>query len=138
MRNFLDSLAWRFAQFMQGRNGIDTIAQWAIGAGIVFTVLDFFFGSFILSTLGFICLVYAIFRCYSRNVSARALENAKFEAWIRKPKASASRARTHWANRSTTKYFKCSQCGQSLSVPKGKGTLRVTCPKCHNQTTIKS
>lgn len=138
MGNFFSNLGWRIAQFMQGRNGIDTIAQYAIGAGIIFTIIDFFVNSLILSTLGLICLVYAIFRCYSKNISARALENAKFEAWVRKPKAAVSHARMRWANRATTKYFTCSQCGQSLSVPKGKGTLRVTCPKCRHQTTIKS
>lgn len=138
MGNFLGNLGWRIAQFMQGRNGIDTIAQYAIGAGIIFTIIDFFVNSLILSTLGLICLVYAIFRCYSKNISARALENAKFEAWVSKPKTAVSHARVRWANRATTKYFTCSQCGQSLSVPKGKGTLRVTCPKCRHQTTIKS
>ncbi len=39
---------------------------------------------------------------------------------------------------SNTLTFTCSQCGQSLSVPKGKGMLKVTCPKCGNQTIKKS
>lgn len=138
MRSFLDNLSYKLVGFMQGRNGMDTLAQYALGAGLVLTVLDFFFGSLVLSTLGLACLVYSMFRCYSRNVSSRALENARFEAWVRKPKAAASRARLRWANRKTTKYLTCAQCGQSLSVPKGKGTLRVTCPKCHAQTTVKS
>ena len=138
MRRFLDNLSYQLIEFMQGRNGMDTLAQYALGAGLVLTVLDFFFGSFVLSTLGLICLVYAMFRCYSRNVSSRALENARFEARVRKPKAAVSRARLRWTNRKTTKYLTCAQCGQSLSVPKGKGTLRVTCPKCHAQTTVKS
>lgn len=138
MGNFFNNLSTKLVGFMQGRNGMDTLAQYALGAGIIFTVLDFFFSSGIISALGLAFLVYSLFRCYSKNISSRALENAKFEAWIRKPKAATQTARTHWANRKTTKYFKCAQCGQSLSVPKGKGTLRVTCPKCHNQTTIKS
>lgn len=138
MRNFLDNLSYKLFQFMQGRNGMDTLAQYALGAGIILTVLDFFFASFIFSTLGLICLAYSIFRCYSKNIAQRAIENARFEAWVRKPKAAVSRTRNRWANRKTTKYLKCAQCGQSLSVPKGKGTLRVTCPKCHAQTTVKS
>lgn len=39
---------------------------------------------------------------------------------------------------SDTLTFKCSKCGQSLSVPKGKGMLKITCPKCGNQTIKKS
>lgn len=34
--------------------------------------------------------------------------------------------------------FLCEKCGQSLSVPKGRGTLKVTCPKCHHQQKVKS
>ena len=34
--------------------------------------------------------------------------------------------------------FQCDQCGQKLSVPKGKGTLKITCPKCHHQQKINS
>lgn len=138
MRNFFENLSYKLMQFMQGRNGSDRLAQWAFGAGVVFTLLDLFFGSIILSTLGLVCLAYSVFRCVSRNIGARATENARFEAWLRKPTASVNRARAHWANRSTTKYFKCKQCGQSLSVPKGKGTLRTTCPKCGTQATVKS
>ena len=32
----------------------------------------------------------------------------------------------------------CETCGQSLSVPKGRGTLKVTCPKCNHQMRVKS
>ncbi len=42
------------------------------------------------------------------------------------------------ADEVNTVYFTCSNCGQRLSVPRGKGTLRVTCPKCHLVTTVKS
>ena len=34
--------------------------------------------------------------------------------------------------------FKCKKCGAVLSVPRGKGTLRVTCPQCYEQTVRKS
>lgn len=138
MSNFLNNLNYKMVRFMQGRNGIDTLAQYALGAGLVLTVLDFFVNSLIISIAGLGFLVYSMFRCYSRNISARALENARFQAWVRKPQAAIARMQGRAKNRSTTKYFKCKQCGQSLSVPKGKGTLRVTCPKCNNQTTIKS
>ena len=43
-----------------------------------------------------------------------------------------------WTNRKTTRYFKCKGCGQVLSVPRGKGTLRVVCPKCKTETKQKS
>ncbi len=138
MRGFLGSLPERFEAFFEGRNGSDMLNRFVLGAAIVVLIINLFVSNFILTLLVFILLFYALFRYCSKNVSARALENARFESWIRKPRKAVSQMHTRWSNRSTTKYFKCAQCGQSLSVPKNKGTLRITCPKCHTQTTIKS
>lgn len=35
-------------------------------------------------------------------------------------------------------FFMCEECGQRLTVPKGKGTLKITCPKCGHQIIKKS
>lgn len=138
MKNLLNQLACRMASFMQGRNGMDTCARWAFGAGLVCTILDLLFASGALSTLGLVLFVYSMFRCYSSNIASRALENAKFEHAMRKPIQQWEHLNLRWTNRKTTKYFKCKQCGQSLSVPKGRGKLRTTCPKCGHQTEISS
>ena len=64
-----------------------------------------------------------------------------FEAFLRateKPRRALSIGRKKWENRETTLYFKCKGCGQELSVPRGKGTLRVVCPKCKTETVKKS
>ncbi len=142
MSNFLNNLGHKLATFMMGRNGVDTLAQWSMGAGIVFMVLDFLFGPLMgngfFSLIAMAFLLYACFRMYSKNIASRALENAKFQAFIRGPQAKMRTLSARFKNRKTTKYFKCAQCGQSLSVPKGKGTLQVTCPKCGAKTKIKS
>ncbi len=136
LRTFFSNIGYRISQSLQGRNGMDTLAKYLFGACIVLLVINIFLNNFLISLLALACIVYSIFRCYSSNVSSRALENARFESWVRKPQAAAARTRTHWANRKTTKYFRCPSCKQSLSVPRGKGTLRVTCPHCRAQTTI--
>lgn len=142
MGNFLNNLGQKLATFMIGRNGVDTLAQWSIGVGIVCLLLDFLFGPLtglpIFSWLSLAFLIYACFRMYSKNIASRALENARFQAFIRGPQAKMRSLSARYKNRKTTKYLKCPKCGQSLSVPKGKGTLRVTCPKCGTKTTTKS
>ncbi|AEB06765.1 hypothetical protein Corgl_0651 [Coriobacterium glomerans PW2] len=43
-----------------------------------------------------------------------------------------------WVNRKTTKYFRCKTCGAMMSVPRGKGRIRVTCPRCRTTVEKKS
>ena len=92
----------------------------------------------ICSLIGMVFLLYFMFRCFSRNIAARTRENARYIALTAKPRAAWARFNTRWDQRKTTKFLKCPQCGQSLSMPKGKGTLKITCPKCRNQFTTKS
>ncbi len=30
------------------------------------------------------------------------------------------------------RYYKCSNCRKTLRVPRGKGKISITCPKCKN------
>lgn len=65
-------------------------------------------------------------------------ENQKYLRLSAKPRRSYELAKKKWSNRKTTKYFRCKNCGQELSVPRGKGTMRVVCPKCKTETKMKS
>ena len=47
-------------------------------------------------------------------------------------------AKKMWSERKTSKFIKCPTCGQMLSVPKGKGRIRVTCPKCRTKMETRS
>lgn len=47
-------------------------------------------------------------------------------------------AKKMWSERKTSRFLKCPSCGQMLSIPKGKGRIRVTCPKCHAKMETKS
>lgn len=53
-------------------------------------------------------------------------------------KRNARTAKKMWKDRKTKAFLKCPTCGQTLSVPKGKGRLIVTCPKCHTKMETKS
>lgn len=47
-------------------------------------------------------------------------------------------AKKMWKERKTSHFLKCPNCGQIMSVPKGKGKIRVTCPKCRTKIETKS
>ncbi len=102
-------------------------------AGCAVVLVNFFAHSGVLSTIALLLMGWGLFRCYSRNIAARAKELAKYQELMVKPKAWWRLTNKKWVNRKTTLYFKCKGCGSVLNVPKGKGKLRVTCPKCGTQ-----
>ena len=138
MKGFLERLQWKLAGMMQGRRGADTLSSFLMVVGIVLLLVSIVPGLDVLSWVALIALAYALFRSYSKNVAARDRENAAFERAVEKPRKQLPLARKAWANRKTTRYFTCKGCGQVLSVPRGKGTLRVVCPKCKTESTMKS
>ncbi len=145
--------------FMNGRRGVDELTT-ALGA--LSMVLALIGSIFSLSPLGWIALIIvaaALFRAFSTNIAARERENDMFRDLTAKlpfgqggaSHASSSArggssdfdrkkrtAQKMWENRKTTLYFKCKNCGQILSVPRGKGRIRVTCPRCGTKVEKKS
>ena len=138
MKGFLERLQWKLSGMTQGRRGADTFSNFLVVAGIVLLFASLIPGLDLLSWVALIVLAYSLFRSYSKNIAARDRENATFERIVEKPRKQLSLMRKKWTNRKTTRYFKCKGCGQVLSVPRGKGTLRVVCPKCKTETKQKS
>jgi peptidoglycan/LPS O-acetylase OafA/YrhL len=66
-------------------------------------------------------LFIAIFRSLSRNIYKRYEENRKFLVFFQKLKDKDHR------------YYNCPRCRQQVRVPKGKGKISITCPKCREK-----
>lgn len=117
----------RIRAFMYGRNGMD-------GLNIALLVFYLLLGLllpryFIFRLIMLIPLGLAAFRVFSRNLPARRTENDRFMVYFNKVKDFC----TKWNRRlqdTKHKYVKCRTCGQTLRLPKGKGKLNITCPKC--------
>lgn len=138
MKGFFDRLRWRLSLWLEGRYGADSLSNVLNMVGLALLLIAVLTGLTLLWAFAMGVILLSAFRTFSKNIPPREREN---EAWlnlIAKPKEAISLARKAWANRATTKYFRCKSCGAVLSVPKGKGKLRVTCPKCHWQTEKKS
>ena len=118
-------------RMMMGRYGGD---QMGIGILILSMVINFvpFWPARIVSIL---LLAWAVFRMFSRNIARRRMENEKFlRVWypvknffVRLFKSRPA-AKTH-------KQFRCPKCRQELRVPRGKGKIVITCPKCGTKMT---
>lgn len=138
MKNFLDRLGWKMSAWMEGRYGPDNLSNFLFIVGVVLAFASIIPGLDLLWLAALVLMAWGVFRSFSKSIARREQEN---EAWLRltrRPKTAFDIVRKAWTNRATTKYFRCKGCGATLSVPKGKGTLRVTCPKCHWQTQKKS
>ena len=127
---------------MIGRYGVDDLSRAQIIVSMVLLLVSTFLSAFfrvnILYWLGLALLIYSYFRILSRNVSKRYEENqrylnAKYRAVVKK-----NNLKKRWAQRSTYRFFKCPQCKQTVRVPKGRGKICITCPKCKTEFIKKS
>ena len=148
--------------FMKGRNGADELTIVMGFVGIVIAMIGSMARIQWLSWIAIAVIVIGVLRGLSKNTDARRKENeafvaatanvpglGKFVASLGGGAAAASTskedferakrtAKKMWKGRKTTAYLKCPNCGQMLSVPKGKGKIRVTCPKCHAKMETRS
>ena len=63
-------------------------------------------------------MIWAICRSLSRNIYARYQENRRFLQICERLKDRQNR------------YFDCPKCHQTVRVPRGKGKISITCPRC--------
>jgi len=120
--NFFGKLRMGLQQFMAGRYGTDKLNMAILCVGLAFTFLSMLLppviGKLIFTTVSYVCMFLAIFRSLSRNIYKRYEENRKFLLFFQKLKDKDHR------------YYNCPRCRQQVRVPKGKGKIAITCPKC--------
>lgn len=138
MKQFLEQLNDKMARWMRGRYGNDDFSNGLVAVSVLAILLSFLPHCGWLAWITIAGIVYALWRSSSKNIAKRRQENETYLQLTAKPRRSFELAQKKWAGRKTTKYFRCKGCGQELSVPRGKGTLRVVCPKCKTETKMKS
>lgn len=122
LRNLGYKISAGMARFMAGRYGTDKLNMYILGLGVVLCIIAMFipvsFAKLILTLLSYGLMIWTIFRSLSRNTYKRYQENRRFLQMIDRVKD-----RDH-------KYFNCPRCHQPVRVPRGKGKIAITCPKC--------
>lgn len=130
MRNFLDNLKYKFAAFMQGRYGNDELNNGLFIAFLVCWVISLITKKSIFYTIGLLFLGYSIYRSFSRDHIKRSNERLWFLKQLDKIMRYPKQLKQRWDQRKTHKFYRCKQCGVTIRVPKGKGQIEITCPKC--------
>lgn len=117
-------------RLLYGRYGFDQLSQAFIVMSLILTLLTMFTKNYILILLSYLPFLYAVWRVMSKNISKRSQENYKFTIFIGKLKEAFKQAKQLLVGTKTHKYYKCSKCQQTIRVPRGKGKICITCPKC--------
>lgn len=125
MGGFFQKIGNGLHNFMEGRYGNDKLNIAILIAGVVVCILGMFLpwpiAKLISTVASYGLMLWAIFRCFSRNTYKRYRENRKYLMLLDRVKD-----RDH-------RYFECPKCHQPVRVPKGKGKISITCPKCREK-----
>ncbi len=128
----------KFRKFMIGRYGVDLLSKFMLGTAVVLLVFAMGFRNNFLNTLACLLVLLCYFRMFSRNYQKRAEENQKFLELKGKAATFLKREKEYFEQRKTHHIYKCPSCKQKIRVPKGKGKICITCPKCHTEFIKKS
>lgn len=128
----------RMQRFMAGRYGNDQLNQFIFIVAIISMVLEIITRQSLFYTLTLVLLILAYVRVFSRNINKRYEENMKF---LQKKDAILNKFRKqkyYAAQRRNFHIYTCPQCKQKIRIPKGKGRISITCPKCRTSFIKKS
>ncbi len=120
-------------KFMLGRYGGDQLSIYLLVLSMVLTLIGQLVGIAALSTVGYIPLFAAGYRTLSKDVRKRSKENYKFAIFISPIHSRLKKVQSRIKGSKTHKYYKCSKCKTMVRVPKGKGKIKITCPKCKDK-----
>ena len=130
---FFDKIRAGFARFMSGRTGVDQLSYAMVIAALVMTIIGGIAGIGLLTLMADALILLAFYRMLSKNRLKRAQENTTYLQKTQKLR----RAVTEWVNRVKNskkyRYFTCPKCKARLRVPRGVGSVTITCKSCGNK-----
>ena len=125
LRQLGTKMAYSLRRFMEGRYGNDKLNNAILGCALVMVILALFIRNplvnLILHGISYALMFWSIFRTLSRNTYKRYQENRQFLKTLDR-----ARDREH-------RYFECPKCRQTVRVPRGKGKIAITCPRCREK-----
>ena len=126
-----------FSRFMIGRYGSDGLNRAMSMASLVFLIIGMF-GPRIFYWAAVVLLILSYFRMFSYNREKRYAENLAYYRATQQLRAKINKYKKRFAERKYYHYYRCPRCRQELRVPRGRGKIEITCPKCRAQFIKKS
>lgn len=128
----------KFMHFMQGRNGMDELARAINWVAVALLILSLFTKWNVFYWIGFALIIYMYFRAFSKNIPKRYAENQKFRNLRYDAGIKWNHMKKEFSQRKIYRFYRCPMCNQKVRVPKGRGKICITCPKCRTEFVKKS
>ncbi len=119
----------RLNMFMLGRNGVDFLNKHLFRIAAVIAGVNLLLSGWV-GILPPVMAGYALFRTLSRNLTVRQMEDLTARKTYDRAKEKISGAPQRAKQSRDYRFFSCPGCGSYLRVPRGKGRIHVTCPRC--------
>lgn len=123
----------KLARFMYGRYGVDSFSQCLMWVAIIGFLLSNFRWGRGFYFIGFAAMVYATVRIFSKNTYKRAAENQKFLQRTSKIRSFFQQKKWAMMQKKSYHIYKCPSCKQKIRIPRGKGKIEISCPKCRTK-----
>ena len=126
---FFQRMLQRFQRFMYGRYGGDVLNLVILTAAVIWSMGWRYTKLWPVAYLSWVLTGWAVFRMFSRNLTRRRAENERFLRIVR-PVGNWFRNLSARLKDKDHKRFTCPKCKQVCRVPRGKGKIRIVCPRC--------
>ncbi len=120
----------KIRDFMAGRNALDALGVVCLGAALLLQFTARITDWSVLSLPAIALLGLTAFRMLSKNLARRQAENYAFLNIVPRIRSAFDGWRVRRQQSKEYRFFTCPGCKNHLRVPRGKGKLQITCPRC--------
>ena len=130
---FMDRVRASVSRFMSGRYGTDQLNMAMLWTALIMTIIGSIAKLGILSLMADALRIVMFIRMLSKDRYKRQHEN---QVYLQKT-YKITKAVNEWVNRMKNskkyRYFTCPKCKKRLRVPRGVGSITITCKGCGNK-----
>lgn len=127
---------------------MDQLNRFLSTVALIVLVVSIFVRRPIVEIVALALLFWCYFRMFSRNTAKRAAENQKYlnfryraVCFFKKGKKGETtnfaqkqaQMKARHEQKKIYRFYSCPNCAQKVRVPKGKGKICITCPKCKTE-----
>lgn len=120
----------KIRRYMQGRYGMDELSKFLMAISIVMIILASLTRNSMVNLVSFIIIGFVYVRMFSKNFYKCSLQNQKYLKLRNKITGSWQNRISRFKQRKIYSFYDCPECRQKVRIPKGKGKVQITCPKC--------